>query len=265
MIRGIRFTGPGFVCVPVCELRSILPFTAFPARFAMKKICPSTAVAVVVCLFFAALLATGCNRPRKIVKNIDPGGWSGTTYENSFFGLAITVPDGWHIAGKEEIQAAEQAGQNADFVNKNEANKISNVAKDTTTNLFMALRYTPAEAERRGAFNPNLFLGAENLSASRIPINQAKYAEVFRQQLRRAAPGIVFKPASNKIIDSVEFASQQIEITTHGMRVHMEYLISVEDNIALVFNLTWMEDSEKKQLDSIMATLKWNWDDEDAP
>ncbi|MCL2347878.1 MAG: hypothetical protein FWC50_06395, partial [Planctomycetaceae bacterium] len=67
----------------------------------MKKF---STIITVVFLFFTLVTTTGCPPSRKIPKDFDYGNWTGSTYKNDFFGFSITVPESWHIFGKEKMK-----------------------------------------------------------------------------------------------------------------------------------------------------------------
>ena len=220
----------------------------------MKKICFATPV---VFLFFVVIFLSGCDNPRKIPKDFDYGTWTGSTYKNDFFGFSITVPENWHIANKEEVKTLMQEGQDADFINKNEMEKINKAAEISQAYLFYVSRYTDEEAMEKEVANPFFTLAAENISLPEKKIDLAQYVKLTRQNLAKIAPGARVKSETNKTLDGKEFTLLQVEIKTQGITISQEMLICLEKNFALAFSLTTLDDEEKEQLDAIMATLKW--------
>ena len=59
------------------------------------------------------------------------------------------------------------------------------------------------------------------------------------------------------MIGGREFASINIEFVIYGITTYQEILICVVNDFALQFYISWLDDSEKEQLDAIINTLKW--------
>ena len=216
----------------------------------------------IVALLIAIISIPGCDKTnsRKIPQNFDYGTWTGTTYRNDFFGFSITIPEGWHVTGSEDMKTMIQEGQAMmeDALDKSEVEKMTKLADITTANLFMVARYTDEQAMEQGVSNPNIVLVVENLGAAGKQIDRAKYVRLYRQNVAKAAPGIVFKSETTKNIGGQEVTSLQVQFTTQGIIVSQEHLVCLKNGFSVVFALTTLDDSEKPSLDDIMATLKWD-------
>jgi len=221
----------------------------------MKKKCFSLTF---VFLLFVTIYSSGCNNSRKIPKDFDYGSWIGSTYKNDFFGFSITVPKDWYIAEKEEMKAAIKEGleelQNANLSNEKEMKRVTKIAEITTANLFAVSRYSEEEALEKEEFNPNIMSLAEKLPAK---VDRAQYVKITRQNLSKALPNFVVKSETTKMIGGLEFASLEIEFEMYGIPFYQEHLVSLKNGFAVLFGLTWVDDSDKEQLDAIMATLTW--------
>jgi len=222
----------------------------------MKKITP----ALVAVLLFTVISMPGCNKTRKIPKDFDYGTWTGSTYRNDFFGFSITVPEGWYVSGEAEMKSIMKEGQALleDVTNKAEMKKQMKMADISTANLFMAARYSTEKAIELEESNPNIVLIAENLASVGQKTDRAKYVNLLRQNLTKSMPGVVIKSETTKSIGGQEFTALQIQFSTQGILISQEHLVCVKNNFAVIFGLTALDDSEKKQLDDIMATLKWD-------
>jgi len=205
----------------------------------------------VLFLLFTSILLSGCSR--EIPANFDYGNWSDSTYRNDFFGFSITMPESWHIASKEEMDAIEWIDE--DFVNRQEAEKAAKIAEITTADLFNVFRYTDDEAEARESFNPSVSAFAETLP---LLINRAEYVKQTRQLIAKTMPGINIKSETNRTVNGVEFIVLETEVSIQGIRIHQEYWVCLKHGFALLFLLTWVDAEEKQMLDDIKATLKWD-------
>ena len=226
----------------------------------MKRI---TIAFVVTVLLFAVVTMPGCNKPRtipnKIPTDFDYGSWTDSTYRNDFFGFTITVPENWYVSGKEDMKAIIEAGRDVlDISSNEEMAKRAKIADVTSANLFFTARYSNEEAMEREISNPNIVLIAENLSSLGKKIERAEYVIAMRQTLSKTLPGVVIKSQTNKTIGGQEFTSLQVQINVEGTAISQEHLVCLKNDFALLFGLTTLDDSEKPQLDDIMATLKWD-------
>ena len=218
-------------------------------------------IAIIVFLI-AIIFVPGCNKAnsRKIPKDFDYGTWTGTTYRNDFFGFSITIPEGWHVTGSDGMKTAIHEAQDllGDAINQSEMEKMVKISDITTANLFLVSRYSDEQAMELEAFNPNIGLFAENLGEAGKRIDQAKYVSLFRQNLTKAIPGIVFKSETNKTIGGLEFTSVQTQFTIQEILISQEHLVCLKNGFAITFVLSTLEESEKSLLDDIIATLKWD-------
>ena len=211
-------------------------------------------------LFFAlaVVCVSSCDTSQRIPANFDYGTWAGATYRNDFFGFKIALPEDWHVADKGEMQAAMKDAQSLEFADEKEMKRIAKVASITTANLFMASRYTDEEAMAEEVFNPNIALVAENLSIPGKTITRSEYIKLSRENIVKAMPGATIKGESTRMIAGREFSSLKLEIDYQGIPIRQEHLVCLEKNFALTFALTYIDESDKDELDDIMATLQWD-------
>jgi hypothetical protein len=208
-----------------------------------------------VLLLVTVFHTTGCGS-RKIPADFDYGNWTGSTYQNDFFGFSITVPEDWHIMEKEEMTAVRQSTPDADFVNKEKMKEVAELADITVADLFSAKRYTTEEAAtKEGISNTFIVARAENLPS--LITTREQYVELTRQVIVEISPNMVIKSETDTSIGGMEFSSLKTELHVDGICIFQETLICLKSGFCLFFHLTWSDDSEKEQLDAIMATLKW--------
>jgi hypothetical protein len=193
---------------------------------------------------------------QRVPTDFDYGSWVGSTYKNDFFGFSITIPENWYILEKEERKASMKAGaeelKNANIFDKDEMERVTKITEITTANLFH-VGY-PAEEAMEEESNRNLILSVEKVPEK---INRAQYVKITRQNFTKLSPNLVIKSETNKTIATQEFASLEIEFEVYGIPVYQEHLICLKNGFAVFFVLTWLENSDKEQLDAIMATLVW--------
>ena len=215
---------------------------------------------IIVMLLLAVVSMPGCERKisNKIPENFDYGTWSGSTYRNDFFGFTFTTPEDWYLEGKVDVKSMLEEAEDMDFTNKEEMKKLNKIAEVTSAMLFFVLRYSNEEAIEKEAFNPNINLTVENISVSGMKINQTQYIKAVRQNLSKVVPDLIFKSQTNKMIGGQEFTSLLVQYNIEGIPISAEQLICLKNGYAMLFCLTWIDDSEKQQLDDIMATLKWD-------
>ena len=230
---------------------------------------------VVTVLLFAVVIMPGCNnspnstkemsipRELEIPKNFDYGRWNGSTYRNDYFGFSITKPNEWAFAGDEELKAIDQDG--AEIINSLRGDKkiVSeqdiNLVEVMTANLFLITRYSDEEDLDVEDFNPNIILKVQknSIPGRDVVLDQTEYVKAIRQGLSNV-PGCVIKSQTNKTIGGQEFTSLQGQLTFMDFVFSQEMLICFRNGYVMLFALTSFDDSEKIQLDDIMATLKWD-------
>jgi len=217
---------------------------------------------VIAMLLYAVVSVPGCDKsrkiPNKIPSNFDYGSWTGSTYRNDFFGFSITVPENWYVSGDEDMKIKMDRAQDMDFVNNEEAKKQRKVADITTANLLFTARYSTEEAIKKQVSNPNIALIAENLPSGAQQIDRAKYVKAYCQGISQVTPDLVIKSQTNKTIGGQEFTSVEVQFSIQEVPIYQEHLICLKNDFALCFALSSLDDSEKQQLDDIMATLKWD-------
>jgi hypothetical protein len=210
---------------------------------------------VIVCILFVVAFTAGCDsaKPKNAIpqdvnrqaaipqdvpaapasKTFDEGNWTGTIYQNDFFGFSITAPSNWHISGKGE-------------------------AKIIQSQLFVISRYSKEEAAtRKGTSNPNILFTADKLPPQNSNMSPEELTKEYRAQIAKV-PGATIKQQTNKTIGGVRFSSIMVEVVTSaGNRAQQEQLYCLKNGFILAFSLTWVNAPEKKPLDDIMATLTW--------
>jgi F0F1-type ATP synthase gamma subunit len=212
---------------------------------------------VVTFLLIAIVHTAGCGSrsdDRAIPADFDYGHWTDSTYQNDFFGFSITVPEDWIIVGKEDVETASQRGHEI-LGTSEETRKQIKAAEIANAVLFVVAHYTAEEAETKEVFNTNVVMSVDNLSM--LGITREQYMESIRQETVKAIPSAVIKSETNTTIGGMEFTSWKLELDVDGNSVFIEMLICLKNDFTLTFCLTWTDNSEKEQLDDIMATLKW--------
>jgi hypothetical protein len=198
----------------------------------------------------------------EIPAEFDYGNWTDSTYQNDFFGFSITVPESWHITGKEEMAAAFQKVPEMDYaedyVDTDEMKEMSKVYDRLVAGLFTAKPYkTSEEAMANGSINPTISMSAENLSTLMITTRE-QYMELAREAIVKITHNTVIKSETNITIGGMEFTSLKMELNVDGVGcIHTETLFYLKNGYVLTISLVWVFDFEKEQLDDIMATLQW--------
>ena len=142
--------------------------------------------------------------------------------------------------------------------NQVEMKRLGEMVKITNVDLFFAARHSFEQAMEQEVSNPVISVAVENLGEFANQVDLPRYVNITRQNLAKAIPGVIIKSQTNKLINGQEFASVQFQFSIEGISILQENLICLKNGFAMSFALTFNDDSEKQQLDAIMATLKWD-------
>lgn len=186
------------------------------------------------------------------------GAYDGNTYTNDFFGLTYSVPDGWVIASREDLIAIFEASTEAVGSDDKEAEKSMKLGEQEIVYLGYV---APHEYDYMEGSNPNLNLLCENLQAAGLVIrDSAAYVEAALDDLRSQydSMGVAYSIAdpTTETIGGAEFSVIDATLTGDGYEVYQRMLCTVKNNYALVFTLTWYDDAELPDLETIVDSIQ---------
>ena len=189
-------------------------------------------------------------------KSIDLGTMNGTTYSNDYFNMTIEIPENWTILSEDEKKDLMNkgmeivAGDDKDFEEALKNNEYRNVY------LISTYKY-PLNTETTS--NANFMSTAEKLSFFQGVKNGKDYLEEAKKLLGGTEMSYKFeKEIYNEKVGNKDFYVLETYIEAGEMRVSQKYYARVEKGYSLNFILTYTNDNEKKDVEDILNTVKFD-------
>lgn len=217
-------------------------------------------LAVLVALLLLASLA-GCAP----AKSVSTGAFDKNTYSNDFFNMTFQVPDGWSIASKEEMAQIFKVSEEMLGSDNKDAEKAMKLAEQKTLYLAYASKHPKDYAD---GINANINLTCENLGIAGLVVKDSKdYAKAAQVQLAKAFEGssdysYSFGDIKSKTINGVEFSALDATLSMPAgdgstFQLPQRLYCTIKNNYALLFTLTWDEDADGAELESIVDTIQF--------
>lgn len=178
------------------------------------------------------------------------------TYTNNYFNFTFDYDTTWAVQSFEELQKLMDAGQEL-VAGDDEAYKNAIKASQVrTATLFGAFKY---EVNAMEESNPNILIIAENIKQFPGSLYGDDYLEKVRDMWGNSQMDIkqigTIRAAP---IDGKEFYKMTGEITTLFGSARQDYYCIILKDFALVFALTYTNESELEILEEIVATMQFD-------
>ena len=219
-----------------------------PRRIAISVICLAVVLGTVGCERSSPTMGS------KVTGDIGRGRVSGQTYTHDFFGLAITFPEGWHVASQTESEELVEIG--ADAVSGSDRNLQAAVdaSKPRTLTLVSGFRDPPGTPSQ---FNENIIIMVEQVKAFPGVRDGGDYLELMKTTLNASALTYEY--------DQIEADQPLGEMKTHAMNMRMQmggmtirqriYAVRMSDYVLSVI-LSYESDEELAALKQIVDGMK---------
>jgi hypothetical protein len=168
----------------------------------------------------------------------DYGLVEGSTYTNQFFGLTLTLPEGWQAHGeaaKKEIRAAGQG-----LIGPKDPAKIAEVERNArrTFNLLTVTQY-PLGAS--GPVNPTLLCFAERLPATAADLTDAVYMAAMKKALLQSTQArvTIVRDVYAESVGGKSFSVFDATSEFRGVTIYSRYYGRVMKGYALVLGLSY--------------------------
>ncbi|WP_203258913.1 hypothetical protein [Hyunsoonleella ulvae] len=208
----------------------------------------------IVYVVIVFLFAFGCKKEVNVPESFDYGKIENNTYKNMFFQFSFPVKSDWYVLDNEENERLHKLGTEI-ATGENEKLRKSLEASDINlAKLFTAFREAPGT---NVAFNPSIIVNAENLkNAFGVKTNE-DYLEVSKKLLLQTAMQINFIEEKKSIkIGSQDFVYVRLENTFNEIVVTQDYYITTKNNFALIFILSYVDDTGKNEVYEMFDKLK---------
>lgn len=211
---------------------------------------------IVTVLSFSACKKEPTPANIKEIEGFDYGRMRNNTYINTFFNIKMDVPKDWQIQDDAQKKELMDAGRDAVLKNKNDekvkaAIKASEV---TSANLFTAF----APIQDTVPFNHNLIILAENVGQFAFEVTPEVYLANANKTLRSSGLDIIQMDNSytKKTLNGKDFYEMNIVNHVQGLNIHQSYLVTIEKGFALGFIYSYLDDTQKAEIEKVINTLR---------
>ena len=204
------------------------------------------------------LVLTGCRDKPSESKDADAtpaagdGVFEGRRYENAFFGLTVTVPDGWYLPSADDFERVMAAG--AKLAGQTAAPAaVGDETEDAK--LFSIFRHSP---QSDGTSNPCLIAVAESVgsegedNASRDCLKQLNRS-LKEGPLDWATDGLIV----TEEIGGVSFCSMQGRLSDGSHFVDQTYYVTIRKEYAVCFVLSYTDEEQRGELEEILSMVNF--------
>lgn len=214
----------------------------------MRKII-LTLVMVVAILFSV----TGCKLP---AEEIDLGTMEGTTYSNEYFKMTLEVPESWSVLNEDEKKELMDKGMELVAGDDKDFEKQLKNSEYRSVYLISAYKHP---LNTQVDFNPNIMSIAEKISFYQGVKDGKEYLEESKKLLEKTEVPYKFeKDIYSEKVGDKDFYVMETFIEVGDMKITQEYYSRIDKGYALNFILSYSSEDDKKAVEDILATVKFN-------
>lgn len=204
-------------------------------------------------LIVSLALASSCTNTAE--KEIGFGEFSGMTYTNDFFGMTMTLPDGWSIQSKQLIMQTFELGGEMMTGNDDNLKAMLNAAKLNIVPLFMVSQYevgSPVDS------NPNI-----NAIAERLVLPGIKKPEDYffhtRKMMQSTEMQVKFdEETSTANLGGQDFGVMSLEMSMLGQSMKQKHFVALKNGYVLQIVITYINEEELPLLEKTLQSLKFD-------
>ncbi len=178
----------------------------------------------------------------------------GNLYTNELFKFTVMFPDDWHTANREQLLNINQLG--ADLIKESGGN---NSAIDLAMTQIIPLFFVSQHPlDYIGGTNANMNALAQNLGISKSLINGPKhYLKLVPQSMKAQGLDYAMGEIAELKIGGLDFGKVDAVLTFQGAEITQTMYVTLVDDYAITFTLTYFSDEERKQLEDIINTFSF--------
>jgi hypothetical protein len=184
----------------------------------------------------------------------DEGTVVGSTYTNEYFGLQLTIPEGWRIADKASAQKIDQLG--ADLVAGDSAEKRAQLREAASKNINML---TMGKLIAVGGVSESalLIVGAEAVPAWLVKTPQEYVGQARRLLQSSAMPVKVEEGTRSETIGGVEFIVLDVSSEQPSGLVKQHYYTTLKKGYALFIISTYASNQSSEAIEEVLKSVKF--------
>ncbi len=206
-----------------------------------------------VILAAVAAVGTGCRQ--RAADEIDFGRVENAVYQNTYFGLSVSLPPAWNIQDEAARKQLMELGGKM-MAGKDRNLKAAVKASDlTTVNLFSAFEH-PLGAPVM--FNPSIMCVAERIRQAPGVKRGRDYLFHARRAMEASAMKFKFSgEVESETLGGRVFDVLPMEMDISGMTVRQRYYATIDQGYALCFIISFVTPEQETVARDILKTVKF--------
>jgi hypothetical protein len=185
----------------------------------------------------------------------DHGSLDGNAYTNDYFGLTLTLPEGWKVQGEAVRERNREAGRRLFDTKDPAARARLEKAVGNTLNLLTAYQYRVGAAVH---FNPAFLCAAEKIPEAAAGATEADYMDVLKQTFRHSqAPITIDRDVYTEQVGGETFYALDITTRFPNAIGHQRYYTRIRRGYALSLVLTYLTDEQLRTLEGVVNSVRF--------
>ena len=207
-------------------------------------------------IFLLLIIIASCNNQGK-PKDFDYGRVENNQYINSFFDVKMTVPAGWIIQTKEQMDNLSKVGKELVTGDNSKMKAALKASEINTANLLSVFQYEVGSAVD---YNPSLMLIAENIKHAPGIKTGKDYLFQTRKLLEQSQLKYdrLDTESTKEVINGMEFYKMNAEINYMGLTIKQIYYTTILNGFSFNVILSFINDQQKSELAEALNSMKFN-------
>ncbi|UCG05551.1 MAG: hypothetical protein JSV83_16780 [Desulfobacterales bacterium] len=213
----------------------------------LKHRLKAIALLLIICLW-------GCGYQSETAeKTIDFGEFEAGVYTNTFFDLAIAIPEDWYVLDAEARNEMMRQGSKVAAGDNRNLKAALNAADLDNLNLLAAYEHAPGTPV---STNPGIMVIAEKVK--HMPgIKQGRdYHYHSKKMMQMSNMNISFtEEIYEELIDDVPFDVMEMQINVGNIVIMQKQYVTIMNGYALLVGITYQDEEGLYKLQDILQTM----------
>ena len=199
-------------------------------------------------------LCAGCQK--KTAMTPDLGTVENSVYRNEFFGMTLTIPDGWSVKSQEELNANAEKGIRAI------AGDDAVLGRKLKSELKQVLYPLGASKHPLGSpvlINPSILISAENVSDQPDITSGSDCNARARKLLEMIDLPLVFsEDTTTEQFGGTSFDIMTLKMAVRDSEVKQKYYAAIIKGYELGIVITYESDEEEATFNEVLQSIAFN-------
>ncbi|HEX8160946.1 MAG TPA: hypothetical protein VF538_03545 [Pyrinomonadaceae bacterium] len=183
------------------------------------------------------------------------GRLEGSTYTNDYFGLRLTVPEGWRVADAQGVEQIKERG--AEALSGGSPEKLAQASAEAKR-IVNLITIGELARDERGASTAMLLIAAEPVASWLITSGRDYNEVVKRQLLGSSAKYVIDESGGSESVGGVEFAVLTSHCESADGTVRQKFYSAVRKGHALFMVSTYLSDKGARDIAEVLKTVKFH-------